>query len=73
MAAKDLDRNPSQSALQAAFVGEVADLWFHSLIALAHYNLRPADVLAELERRGSQSGLEEFAARKSQQREKDGT
>ena len=53
-------------------VGEVADLWFHCMLALSAYGLTPADVLAELERRGGQSGLEEFAARRSQQREKDG-
>ena len=54
-------------------IGEVADLWFHCMLALSAYGLKPADVLAELERRGGQSGLEEFAARRSQQREKDGT
>ena len=69
MAAKDLDRNPSQSALQAAFVGEVADLWFHSMIALAHYDLGPLDVVAELERRAGTSGIEEKALRKAVQRE----
>ena len=37
------------------------------------FGLKPADVLAELERREGLSGLEEFAARKVQQREKDGT
>ena len=47
-------------------VDEVADLWFHSMLALAHFGLKPADVLAELERREGQSGLEEFAARKLQ-------
>ena len=31
-------------------VGEVADLWFHTLLALDAYGLNPADVLAELER-----------------------
>jgi len=51
------------------FVHEVADLWFHSMIALAHYGLKPADVLAELERRAGQSGLEEFASRKARERE----
>ncbi|CAD5372556.1 Phosphoribosyl-ATP pyrophosphatase [Rubrivivax sp. A210] len=61
MAAKDGDRT--------RIVGEVADLWFHSLIALAHHGLAPADVLAELERREGLSGLEEFALRKAQQRE----
>ena len=50
-------------------VGEIADLWFHCMLALSAYGLKPADVLAELERRGGMSGLEEFAARKAQQRE----
>jgi phosphoribosyl-ATP pyrophosphohydrolase len=54
-------------------VGEVADLWFHCMLALSAHGLSPADVLAELERREGLSGLEEFAARKSIQREKDGT
>jgi phosphoribosyl-ATP pyrophosphohydrolase len=65
MAAKDADR--------ARIVGEVADLWFHSMVALAAFGLQPADVLAELERREGLSGLEEFALRKAQQREGDGT
>ena len=52
-------------------VAEVADLWFHTMIALAQHGLAPADVLAELERREGLSGLEEFAARKVQTREKD--
>jgi phosphoribosyl-ATP pyrophosphohydrolase len=46
-------------------VYEVADLWFHSMIALAHFGLEPADVLAELARREGLSGLEEFAQRKA--------
>lgn len=50
-------------------VYEVADLWFHSMIALAAYGLKPADVLAELERREGLSGLEEFALRKVQKRD----
>ena len=65
MAAKDADR--------PRIVGEVADLWFHSMLALAAFDLKPADVLAELERREGLSGLEEFALRKAQQREGDGT
>src|SRR6187402_219605 len=47
MAAKDADHGGDKAKL----VGEVADLWFHSMIALAHYGLTPADVLAELARR----------------------
>ena len=54
-------------------VYEVADLWFHSMILLAHFGLKPADVLTELARREGLSGLEEFALRKLNQREKDGT
>ncbi len=53
-------------------VAEVADLWFHTMLALAAHGLAPADVLAELERREGLSGLEEFASRKAQLREKEG-
>jgi phosphoribosyl-ATP pyrophosphohydrolase len=56
----------------AQIVYEMADLWFHSMIALAQFGLTPAEVLAELERREGLSGLEEFAARKQQQRERSG-
>jgi phosphoribosyl-ATP pyrophosphohydrolase len=61
MAAKDGDAQK--------LVYEVADLWFHSMLALNAFGVTPADVLAELERREGTSGLEEFAARKAQQRE----
>ena len=54
-------------------VGEVADLWFHCMLALNAHGLAPADVMAELERREGLSGLEEFAARKSQRRDKEGS
>ena len=54
-------------------IGEAADLWFHTLVALAHFGLSPAQVLAELQRREGLSGLEEFAARKAQQREAEGS
>jgi len=50
-------------------VGEVADLWFHCLVALSHFGLRPEAVLAELRRREGLSGLEEFALRKAAQRQ----
>ena len=50
-------------------VGEVADLWFHTLVALAQFNLGPEQVLAELRRREGLSGLEEFALRKLRDRE----
>lgn len=64
MAAKDADHGASTQPL----VGEVADLWFHSMIALAHYGLSPADVVAELVRREGLGGLEEKALRKAQAR-----
>ncbi len=65
MAAKDLDHGGDPTKL----VGEVADLWFHCLVALAHYGLHPSDVVAELRRREGTSGIEEKALRKAVQRE----
>ena len=65
MAAKDMDHGGATTELRGKLVGEIADLWFHSLIALAHYDLKPADVLAELERREGTSGIEEQALRKA--------
>ena len=56
MAAKDGD--------PAHIVAETADLWFHSLVMLAHFQLRPEDVIAELARREGLSGLQEKAARR---------
>ena len=53
-------------------VYEVADLWFHTLVALAHFGLGPAQVRAELRRREGLSGLEEFAARKAAARDQEG-
>jgi phosphoribosyl-ATP pyrophosphohydrolase len=44
-------------------VKEMADLWFHSLVLLAHHGLRPADVLAELARREGVSGHDEKRSR----------
>ena len=62
MAAKDGDR--------LRIVGETADLWFHCLIMLAQYGLRPSDVLAELSRREGISGIDEKAAREESRRAK---
>ena len=55
MAAKDED--PQR------IVAEAADLWFHSMVALAYYGLRPEQVLDELARREGVSGLVEKASR----------
>ncbi len=65
MAAKDLEHGGEPQKL----VNEVADLWFHCMIALAHHGLGPADVVAELVRREGLSGLEEKALRKVRERE----
>ncbi|HOF29260.1 MAG TPA: phosphoribosyl-ATP diphosphatase [Burkholderiaceae bacterium] len=65
MAAKDADHGGDPNKI----IYEVADLWFHSMIALAHYGLTPAQVVAELERREGTSGIEEKALRKAQARE----
>ncbi len=56
LAAKNGDRK--------ALVHETADLWFHSLVLLAHHDLSYRDVLAELQRRFGVSGHAEKAARK---------
>lgn len=65
LAAKDADYGGDTLKI----VNEVADLWFHCMIALAHYGLTPADVVAELQRRAGTSGIEEKALRKALARE----
>ena len=44
-------------------VRETADLWFHTLVMLAHQGLSPDAILNELQRRFGTSGLAEKAAR----------
>lgn len=55
MAAKDGDR--------LHLVWEVTDLWFHSLVLLAHNGLSVDDVLAEFRRREGVSGIDEKRSR----------
>lgn len=57
MAAKDGDR--------LHLVREVADLWFHSMVLLAEFDLGVDDVLAELRRREGISGIDEKKSRSS--------
>jgi phosphoribosyl-ATP pyrophosphohydrolase len=64
MAAKDGDRQ--------RIVAEMADLWFHAMVALAVFGLKPQDVLDELARREGLSGLEESALRKDAKRGQEG-
>jgi phosphoribosyl-ATP pyrophosphohydrolase len=40
-------------------IHEVADLWFHSLVLMAHKNLSAEDILNELAKREGTSGIEE--------------
>lgn len=65
LAAKDADHGGDRQKV----VNEVADLWFHCMVALSHYGLTPRDVAVELARREGTSGIEEKALRKAQQRE----
>jgi phosphoribosyl-ATP pyrophosphohydrolase len=57
MASKDGDK--------PHLVREVADLWFHCLVLLAHHGLRPEAVLDEFRRREGISGIDEKASRKA--------
>ncbi len=59
MAAKDARVSGDASDL----LYECADLWFHSLVMLAQYNLHPQQVLDELARREGISGIVEKASR----------
>jgi phosphoribosyl-ATP pyrophosphohydrolase len=61
MAAKDARVDGDTSKV----LYECADLWFHTMVLLAQFDLKPQDVLNELARREGMSGLEEKAARPS--------
>lgn len=67
MAAKDARVSGDKSKV----LYECADLWFHSMIMLAQFDLTPQDVLDELARREGISGIEEKANRKLIEREHD--
>jgi phosphoribosyl-ATP pyrophosphohydrolase len=69
MAAKDSRSANLAAEQQNLLVGEMADLWFHCLIALSQFHLRPEDVMKELEHRLGTSGIEEKAARKASGKE----
>lgn len=59
LAAKDLDAGGSRSEL----VGEVADLWFHSMVMLSHLGVELDEVTDCLAQRFGISGLAEKASR----------
>ena len=53
----------AKSGNRHQLVGELADLCYHCLVAMARYNISADEVAAELQARGKQSGLAEKAAR----------
>ncbi len=53
----------AKEGVSEKIIHETADLWFHTLVMLAHQGLRPEQVLEELARRFGVSGVEEKAAR----------
>jgi len=59
LAARDVEQGGDRQAL----ISETADLWFHSLVMLSHLDLGPEQVLEELQKRFTISGLAEKAAR----------
>ena len=59
LAAKDAETSGDTKDV----VYETADLWFHSLVALAKLGERPESAINELARRFDMSGLEEKASR----------
>ena len=66
LAAKGLQQagdQANQVAEKAALIGETADLWFHTLVMLQHFDCNAQDVLDELASRMGISGIEEKAQR----------
>jgi phosphoribosyl-ATP pyrophosphohydrolase len=55
----------AKSGERERIVAETADLWFHCMVMLSHYDLRPENVLDELSQRAGTSGIEEQALRKA--------
>jgi len=62
-------KNVESPARDAALIGEVADLWFHTLVMLVHLGQRPVWVLDELAGRFGVSGHVEKAGRTTSQNE----
>lgn len=59
MASKDGDADQ--------IIYETADLWFHTLVMLAHHRISPDVVLQELARREGISGIDEKVSRSTSQ------
>lgn len=63
IAAKDLAIDTANQQLEKDMIYEVADLWFHTMVMLSHFNVPVDAVTSELARRFGLSGLAEKAAR----------
>lgn len=61
-AGDELDTETLQAA-QHELVYEIADVWFHTLVTLAWFNIGSEQILTELGRRFGLSGIEEKASR----------
>jgi len=61
-------KNATGAQRDDALVGEVADLWFHSMVMLVHLGQQPAWVLEELASRFGISGITEKAGRTNSQK-----
>lgn len=64
LAAKDVAAGEGRDE---ALIGEVADLWFHTLVMLVALDQKPEWVLEELRRRFGVSGIDEKNSRASSQ------
>ena len=62
LAAKDAQHGEGRAAL----VGEVADLWFHSMVMLSHLDVDFSEVTDCLRERFGSSGIAEKAGRSNQ-------
>ena len=60
----------TKAELESALVGEVADLWFHSMVMLSHQGIASGKVLDELGERFGVSGIVEKNSREKNSREK---
>jgi phosphoribosyl-ATP pyrophosphohydrolase/phosphoribosyl-AMP cyclohydrolase len=61
--AGDDSDNQTLKAAQHELVYEIADVWFHTLVTLAWFNIGSEQILTELGRRFGLSGIEEKASR----------
>lgn len=52
-----------KGGVREEIIYETADLWFHSLVLLAHKNISPQEILDELDHRFGLSGIDEKASR----------